>query len=224
MATYSSYLDEDIDYDEGLGESYLDLDEDFDDFDEAVRPRDNRRGSSRLPIRGGRRLPSRQGSRAGSRPAAVNSGSVRNAFRNVGQDVAVLDKRFKTVAAKQSNEQFLEILSLLAFRPKPITTQLKESTLVDANGRQITEITTGIENNLLPLILIKFLGNSAGKNTQQYLLIGLAAMVLFPDTLKSLGLGGTSSASTSDTPPAAPINTNLLLVGGLVYLATKGKI
>ncbi len=246
MATYESYLN-DNDFDEELGEaSYLDLDldEDFDDYEEAQRPIDRRalgrrstdrrstqrRSFVRQPMRGARnsRRPNPGVDRRLRPVKPVSSNSVKGAFQNVGQDVAVLDNRVKSVSNNQINQLLVGTLSSMVFPPNIFKTPLKEP-LVDSNGIKINEVVTGIATNWIPII-INILFTLGGKNIKKFLPIVLGFFVLFPDKLKDLGLSGIPSSTQltnkNGTLNSLDNNSIILLVGlgGLFYLISKDKI
>src|SRR5690349_18602770 len=180
MPMYDSYLDEDIDLDVSLAE-YLD-DEglaESDDYDEA-KPR-RRRG------RAGRRL-NRMASarnRQVRSTAPVNTSTIRNAFRGVGEDVTVLERKLQRTQKAETNQNLLEALSLLLSGAKPINTTLATPIPIinpDGSKGEIKQIVTGVNNNLLiPLAIKLFAGNRSGHNTQQLLIVGLGIVLLFPD-------------------------------------------
>lgn len=217
-----SYLDEDIDdFDESLSESYVDYDEDYDDYGEAVRTVDRRRnsrGSVRVPSRSGRRP------RPYTRPqnGQLTSGRVRSAFRNVGEDVSILDRKVKMTRKNQENEKWLDLASMFLFKPKSINAEL-ESPLKGKDGKEISSIAVGIENNLLPLLLIKlFSGNIGSRNgTNQILPIILILLATSPGTFKDLGLNGLSSSGSTGTATSESQPNSMLLILVLLLFTNK---
>jgi hypothetical protein len=227
MELYESYLDEDLEEDYDESESYND--EDYDeDYDEAdgeygeVRRRRRRPIRARVNRRGRNSIVRRP--RRGAVPAKVTSSNVKNAFRNVGDDVNRLKGKLKNAETKQSTEQINDALTLLAFRPKPILEELK-APLETKTGTFVASVATGINDNILPQLLVKVFGNTGGP-VQKYLPFFLGALVLFPDLISNLNLGGTKSSSTSKTATSgslAGLDPGLLLILVAIFLLTKKK-
>ena len=232
MALYDSYLDEDVDFDESFAE-YLDEDlGEAEDFDEARRSyrggrRGNRRGGGRRPLGAGSRRPNAGGGRA------LTGGAVRTAFRDVSTDVKRVQSNIARTQTSGYNQNLLEIIALLVAAPKLTTTKLVtpiEIVNPDGTKGQLNEITTGINNNLLIPLAIKLLAGTRGggrQNNNHLLLLGLGALVLFPDIFKDLGLNlGNQPRNTNSTTvgnTALGLDVNTLAKGGLIYLLARNQ-
>ena len=86
-----------------------------------------------------------------------------------------------------------------------------------------------IQDNLLPLIGVKLIGNMIGPGTKldfrKVLPWILAALVLSPGSLKQLGInvGGGATPGASRGLLGNLDTTTLLLIGGIIYFAVAKK-
>lgn len=97
--------------------------------------------------------------------------------------------------------------------------------IIEEDGKPVTEVAYRLEDNLLPLLAVKLLGNMKGMDTakggfQQYLPL-LAGVLLSPSAQKSLGIGGNSAGAGNSLSLSSLTNNPTLMLLLLLLLMRK---
>lgn len=238
MNYYESYFDEDLD--EALTEDHDELFEDYDEAEEFGEDRAGRR-RRRQQRRNARqqRRQDRRDRRHGSKSpgAAASTGAVREAFDNVGQDMAKYKSELKKAETRQSNEQMIDLLKTVLLRSKLVTAtpviykgdaevQEMKVFLKDSTGNIIKDpqIGYGLEDNLLPQLAASLLSQVKGISDAKdgftpYVPLAIATAIS-PTAQESLGLRSQPGTSNKNSSPLDGIlkNPNLLLILALAFL------